>query len=50
MPRLWGGERHRELIDSIDPGKCVGCAKHAINEVLESHLIVGDRSEQLNFI
>ncbi|MAC20755.1 MAG: hypothetical protein CMJ23_13975 [Phycisphaerae bacterium] len=50
MPRLWGGERHRELIDSIDPRKCVGCAKHAINEVLESHLIVGDRSEQLNFI
>jgi len=50
LPRLWGGARHRELIASIDPRKCVGCAKYGINELLESHLIVGDRSEQLNFI
>ena len=50
LPRLWGGARHRELIDSIAPRKCVGCAKHRINELLESHLIADDRSEQLNFI
>lgn len=50
LPRLWGGARHRELIDSIEPSRCVGCAKHQVNEVLESHLMVGDRSAQLNFI
>ena len=50
LPRLWGGLRHRELIDSIKPSRCDGCAKHLINEVLESHLMVCDQSEQLNFI
>ncbi|MAH65626.1 MAG: hypothetical protein CMJ27_04435 [Phycisphaerae bacterium] len=50
IPRLWGGARHREMIDSIEPSRCVGCAKKLINETLESHLIDGDSSAQLNFI
>ena len=50
IPRLWSGDRHREMIESIEPSRCVGCAKHLINETLESHLMDGDASAQLNFI
>ncbi len=50
LPRLWGGDRHRELIDSIQPSQCVGCAKHQMNEILESHVIPTSQTTQLNFI
>lgn len=48
LPRLWGSERHWQLIDSIDPRSCAGCAKQRINEVLEQYVISED--PQADFI
>lgn len=50
LPRLWGGPRHWELIRSIEPQKCVGCAKYKMNETLQ-HLVVSPGiGDQVNFI
>lgn len=51
LPKLWGSEKHRELIASINPKKCAGCAKAGLNETLQ-HLAVEtlDGRLQSNFI
>jgi hypothetical protein len=35
LPNLWGGSKHKDLMTSIQPKKCLGCAKYRINNVLE---------------
>lgn len=50
LPRLWGGERHRELVASIEPQKCLGCAKQQLNELLEHVVVSPARDLQVNFI
>ena len=50
LKSLWGGARHLELIRSITPASCVGCAKHRINRTLEEIVIDPDPRQQVNFI
>ena len=52
LPSLWGGEKHQQLIASIDPQKCVGCAKHKLNDILENVVCDGEytKERQVNFI
>jgi organic radical activating enzyme len=46
LTRLWGGPRHRDLIRSINPRTCAGCAKVGMNRELEKYL----SNTQVNFI
>ncbi|WP_322782134.1 radical SAM protein [Synechococcus sp. CBW1107] len=39
LPSLWGGDQHQELISSIQPKQCIGCAKYKINEVIEKYIV-----------
>lgn len=52
LPRLWGSDTHRKLVDSIAGKNCAGCAKHLVNEILESVVLDGPQTEQaqVNFI
>lgn len=38
LPALWGGARHKEIIASIQPKNCLGCAKYRMNEVIEKYV------------
>lgn len=38
LPSLWGGDRHKEMIASIQPGNCLGCAKYRMNEAIEKYI------------
>ncbi len=52
LPELWGSQKHLDMIDSINPSSCMGCAKTTHNEILED--IVCNSSptldQQVNFI
>lgn len=50
LPGLWGGEKHMELIASIVPQKCAGCAKYKTNEVLQRIVVEPGIDTQVNFI
>lgn len=50
LPRLWGSEKHWELIRSIEPQKCAGCAKHKMNEALQHLAVEPQIGDQVNFI
>jgi hypothetical protein len=50
LPSLWGGEKHKALIDSIVPQKCAGCAKYKMNQVLEQIVVSPQIETQVNFI
>lgn len=53
LPRLWGSAAHKALIAKIEPQKCLGCAKHKMNDVLENVVLPSGhaaRQAQLNFI
>ena len=52
LPRLWGSQEHKDLIDSIVPKSCLYCSKHWLNAVMEN--VIGDGKHtddyQVNFI
>jgi sulfatase maturation enzyme AslB (radical SAM superfamily) len=52
LPKLWGSQTHLELIDSIEPDTCLGCAKYNINYLFEDVILQKDPKEvdKLNFI
>lgn len=52
LPKFWGSEEHKKVIASINPQKCLGCAKHNMNAVLENIVLEGkwSKSMQVNFI
>ncbi|MEO1992740.1 MAG: radical SAM protein [Pirellulales bacterium] len=52
LPRLWGSDRHKTLIENIQPVQCVGCAKNKMNEIFEHVVMTSDNSQeyQRNFI
>ena len=49
---VWGTKKHKELIKSINPKKCEGCAKTEINYILENVMQEGPYTDksQINFI
>ena len=50
LPRVWGSDAHWQLIESIVPQKCTGCAKFGMNEVLEKLVMDPAQDVQINFI
>lgn len=52
LPRLWGSDLHKKLIENIQPKQCAGCAKSKMNEILEHIVLPSNHSKdyQLNFI
>jgi len=52
LPALWGSEKHQQLIESIIPRRCEGCAKRQVNEILQ-HVVMSSHCSsdyQVNFI
>ena len=49
---LWGSQKHKELIASIDPEKCQFCTKQWLNNIFESIILDGKYTKeyQVNFI
>ncbi len=52
LPDLWGSEKHKELIASINPKSCNFCSKQWLNDIFESIILDGKhtREYQVNFI
>lgn len=50
LPRLWNSKRHWDLMKSIRPKECKGCAKYKLNEVLEGMVVSPTPQMQVNFI
>ena len=52
LPSLWGTKKHKALIESIEPQKCLGCSKFKLCSVLENVVMNGNYTEdyQVNFI
>ena len=52
LPRLWSSKKHKKLIDSINPQKCLGCSKFKLCSVLENVVTDGEYTKdyQVNFI
>lgn len=52
LPNLWGSKKHLDLIESIEPKKCLGCSKFKLCSILEN--VVGEgkfsKEYQVNFI
>ena len=49
---LWGSKKHKDLIGSINPEKCLGCSKWKLCSVLENVILDGryTKDYQVNFI
>lgn len=48
---LWGSQRHKELLDSIDLAKCpAGCKLDPVNKVLWNALYPDDSTNHIDFI
>ena len=49
---LWGSEKHRKLVASIDPKECKFCSKKWLNTIMENIILDGKYSNeyQTNFI
>lgn len=52
LPKLWGSKKHKDLIDSINPKKCLGCSKFKLCSVVENIVVDGEYTKdyQVNFI
>jgi hypothetical protein len=52
LPSLWSSKKHRELIKTIDPKKCLGCSKWKLCSVFENVVLDGKYTKdyQVNFI
>jgi len=49
---LWGSQKHKDLIASIDPKKCKFCSKEWLNTIMENIILDGKYTKdyQVNFI
>ncbi len=52
LPKLWGSEVHKKMIDSIKPRTCPYCSKAWLNTIMENIIVDGKYSHkyQVNFI
>jgi organic radical activating enzyme len=47
LPSLWGSKKHLDLINSIEPKSCLGCAKKTHNEILSNIVLTSDKTKDL---
>ena len=49
---LWGSQKHKDLIDSINPKKCKFCSKEWLNTIMENIILDGKHTKeyQVTFI
>lgn len=52
LPRLWGSDKHKDLVDKIVPADCAFCSKAWLNTIMENIIIDGKYTKdyQVGFI